>query len=381
MPRAREARQHLADVLSLRDSAEITAAMFRTFAHNRTDLYTPLMLDYEYWFRNSIDNPLHLQIKRIHDTVILPRQGAVHPFIPFDPVRELAFRRHVLAPDFYYEHKSMLETVKTAVATQGFIGVKLYSALGYRPIGNKRVDGKRRSLFRRIGKCRFERFTGEEIDEVLDELYRFCAAEQVPITAHILGCGIESYPKASYHFGKPRYWRPVLRAYPDLHLNLAHFAWDLRERYNGPGYAGARPWMNQICDIMDRHRFVYTDSGHHDVVNADMRAEFVKDYREIERDFPGLVPKKLLFGIDWHVVSQVNNFERFKDCYIAMLKDDLDWTDPQTEDFLGGNALHFLGLLPEGTPPEQGWCKNRTRLKAFYAAHGIRPPDWFTSTG
>jgi hypothetical protein len=42
------------------------------------------------------------------------------------------------------------------------------------------------------------------------------------------------------------------------------------------------------------------------------------------------------------------------------------------EDFLGGNALIFLGLLPGG--------QNRRRLDRFYRDRGISPPEWFTAT-
>ena len=48
---------------------------------------------------------------------------------------------------------------------------------------------------------------------------------------------------------------------------------------------------------------------------------------------------------------------------------------------LGGNALHFLGLLPLGTDPSVGWAKNRERLQRFYRDNNINPPDWFSATG
>jgi hypothetical protein len=50
------------------------------------------------------------------------------------------------------------------------------------------------------------------------------------------------------------------------------------------------------------------------------------------------------------------------------------------DNFFGGNALRFLGLLPLGTPPADGWTKNRGRLQRFYQDNAIEPPEWFTAT-
>ena len=67
----------------------------------------------------------------------------------------------------------------------------------------------------------------------------------------------------------------------------------------------------------------------------------------------------------------VDYFEDFKDSYLDILKHELLFTDDEIKDFLGGNALRFLGLLPGG--------KNRQRLKILYQNHKITPPLWFKS--
>ena len=45
------------------------------------------------------------------------------------------------------------------------------------------------------------------------------------------------------------------------------------------------------------------------------------------------------------------------------------YTDQDMDDFMGGNSMEFLGLLPGG--------KNRDRLEKFYEKHGMEPPKWF----
>jgi len=86
-----------------------------------------------------------------------------------------------------------------------------------------------------------------------------------------------------------------------------------------------------------------------------------------------VIKKRLLFGIDWHVIKRVENFENFKERYIDVLKHDGLFTDDEVDDFLGGNALNFLGFVPGG--------KNRERLRVFYRDNGIDPPEWFKATG
>ena len=62
----------------------------------------------------------------------------------------------------------------------------------------------------------------------------------------------------------------------------------------------------------------------------------------------------------------------FKDKYIEILKQDNLFNEKEIEDFLCGNALNFLGLLPGN--------KNRQRLEKFYIDNEIEPPEWFKST-
>ncbi len=57
------------------------------------DLFVPLMIDYEYWFANSIDNNLGDQIDAVFEKVVLPHKGKIHPFVPFDPARELTYHQ------------------------------------------------------------------------------------------------------------------------------------------------------------------------------------------------------------------------------------------------------------------------------------------------
>jgi predicted TIM-barrel fold metal-dependent hydrolase len=345
---------------------QITCEMLKTYED--INLYVPLMIDYEYWFKNTPDTPIKEQIKRIYQKVVLPNGGTIHPFVPFDPARELAFRKGMDNPDGKPEEDGSLQLVKDAIENKGFIGVKLYNSLGYKPFKNQSVDDKRRRI--PLHKRKYV-FKGEEYDEVLSELYDYCVENEVPITAHCVMEGIESYPKASWDFGEAILWHEVLwqNKYRNLHLNLAHFGWHLQQ-----GYGGSDSWVRDICEMLEEYQFVFTDVSHHRVVSDLYSTKFKVHYKRICSDYP-VVKKKLLFGIDWHVIKRIRNFSNFKGKYVEVLKHDNLFTDKEIEDFLGGNAMRFLGLLPGRRK------NNRKRLKEFYEKNGIDPPDWFKSTG
>jgi predicted TIM-barrel fold metal-dependent hydrolase len=363
-------RQYLqwVDTLS-KDVIDITKEMVDTFEKDKIDLYVPLMIDYEYWFKNTPDNPLEKQIENVYENIILPYKGEIHPFVPFDPARELAFRKNMLNPDRKPELHGSLQLVKDAIENKGFIGVKLYNAMGYKPFNNVTVDDKRRRRIKLHKEMGYHVFKGEEYDKVLSELYDYCVENEVPITTHCGMCGIESYNNASFDFGQAVFWHEVLsqRRYRNLRLNLAHFGWDQKHRYRADV-----SWVRDICEMLGEYEHLYTDVAHHEVVVKRDMANFQSDYFEICRDFP-VVKKKLLFGIDWHVIKRVKNFENFKEDYLKVLRHKNLFTDTEIDDFLGGNALRFLGLLPGG--------KNRRRLEKFYECKNIELPEWFKASG
>ena len=377
----REDYRTWAEILSLADIEKVAHRLRDTFKKDRIDLFVPLMIDYEYWFKNTVDNLLVHQIDDVYRYVVLRSGGKIHPFVPFDPVRELAYRKKMASPDGSTERDGSLALVKDAIANKGFIGVKIYNSLGYRPWGNAEVDTERRNLFKKNGMERYAAITGREIDKVLDELYTYCEMEQVPITAHCVADGIESYWKASYVFGNPSHWHTVLRRHPTLHLNLAHFGWCDAERYSLGGTDGNAPWVKQICDMVRDYPFVYTDVAHHEVAKPEKLKGFLNDYALILKAYPDVIQKKLLYGIDWHVITRVVGYENFLRDYLSLLKGNGLFRLSEIADFLGGNALHFLGLLKTGTPAASGWTKSRKRLGFFYKRNQIPPPRWFAATG
>jgi predicted TIM-barrel fold metal-dependent hydrolase/UDP-2,3-diacylglucosamine pyrophosphatase LpxH len=389
-----------ADILSMPTVREVVRELVETFDKDGIELYVPLLIDYAYWFEYSGEPHIVEQIAYVRDEIVLPYRGLVHPFVPFDPARELAYQHGIPGPDGQPERHSSMALVREAILDGGFIGVKLYNTLGYRPLGNASVEEHRRRIYRDNRLKRYleadaqKAFAGEEFDRVLRELYRFCAEEQVPITAHCLSNGIEAYAGASADFAWPRFWEDVFAEFPELHVNLAHFGWDHAEGYYpastlwgrvlGPvlrrlGREEAKTWVREISEMLEPHPYLFVDVAHHGVTEPRDRNKFKKAYVGMCADLPpGVLQRRLLFGIDWHVIARVPGYAEFKTRYVELLHEAEVFPGEQIRDFLGGNALRFLGLLPLGTSP--GWTRNRERLAAFYQRNQIAPPRWFTVT-
>ena len=144
----------------------------------------------------------------------LEGQGRIMPFYAVDP----------RAPD-------PVESVKKAIESQGFVGVKLYSPMGYKPIGND----------------------DREIKENLKKPYECCCKIEnnpISITAQCswsAGCysnkPMTRDPKIdlkTYYrdMAAPFHWENVLDEFSSLKLNLAHFrgmgAWEALAKGENP---------------------------------------------------------------------------------------------------------------------------------------------------
>ena len=91
-----------ADTLS-KDVESIAAELLDTFHNDSVSLYIPLLIDFEYWMINTPDNLIKDQIDLYYKKVILPHKGLIHPFVSFDPARELAYKNNLRNPEEHLE--------------------------------------------------------------------------------------------------------------------------------------------------------------------------------------------------------------------------------------------------------------------------------------
>ena len=162
--------------------------------------------------------------------------------------------------------------------------------------------------------------------DVPDELYGYCAVNQLPVTVHTNTGGFPPGSDWEYAgYAAPYYWQAVLDKHPTLRLDFAHFG------------NGNPEWTRQILDLMTRYPNVYADLACY---------TGKKDREEAWQIWSrgGIIRDRLLFGTDFVVSSltQVLSLEG----YFAAFRDLFGPADLET--LMTVNTRKFLQpILPD----------------------------------
>jgi predicted TIM-barrel fold metal-dependent hydrolase len=329
---------------------QIASLLMQTYAE--VELFVPMLVDLEPGVHDVAPTTirqqmqLHEKVSRLSMLGLLPDgQAKIHPFIGFDPRRELVNRKRK-------DVKGALDLVKEAVTDFGFIGVKLYPPMGFRPLGNTATKEMSAS-------------DAVAVDAILRDLYTWCVDEDVPITTH---CNPTNWSDKAYtDFSQPSNWELVLKAFPTLRLNLGHFG-GLQKKAVPPG------WPQAIAALVhqDPNRNLYVDTGNHDTTHKTGRTRDLTAYLGILKVMfadAKLTPieTRFMFGTDWYMNALHPGYEGFladyRKAYAAV------FTAAETDRFMGGAALEFLGFT-------QAKNKNTKRLVARYKRFRAPIPSW-----
>lgn len=334
----------------------------------RTELLTPALVDLSLWVNDEDHHPIHDQVQVLEQISLRPQGVRVHGFIPFCPLRQATHfqrRRMEVEP---------LKTVKDAIGEgngpgKGFIGVKLYPPMGFRPAANAKL-GER--FPKRTALAVLKDETGEKIDAALWELFGWCAGNDVPVMAH---CN-NSYGSAPGYAERshPKYWRPVLEN-PErsrLRVNLAHFG-DFDEAFEKGKLkpkGAEQSWEWEVGrmweDFPDAK--IYADISYFSEIyeNSGHRRDIARMLAQFRERFP-MAAKRLMYGSDWMMVGLEEKFSRrYPDDIAEFLRRDAGFGNAELDDILFGNAADFLGLRMADR--EKG---TRGRLERFYAFHNL----------
>ena len=252
-----------------------------------------------------------------------------------------------------------IDLVRHAVELGGFAGVKVYPPSGFLPIGNV---------------WRFGEVRGRRLDAALRTLYAYCEAQQVPILTH--ASHSNGFDDGYDDFAAPTGWALVLQDYPQLRLCFGHFG-----HMQGIGKDAARPsadsWAERFLALIDEHPHVYADVGCSKFpVDPGYRARYLEVLAAIlDQPDPDVQTKRrrrLMFGTDFWLNALAAEHRQFLDVF----RDEIEghFGVPARDEFMGGNALRFLGLRGEDDEPDPANL-NRQRLIAFYEGNPV--PDWF----
>lgn len=338
--------------LTAHTRAEVTATMAANYPG--VSLFVPMLVDYDGWVggdaSDKAPSPLGDQIK-VHGalgrlSIKTPlSQGAgmdgarVHPFVAFDPRRA-----------------DGLELVRTAIETQGFIGVKVYPPCGFAPARNA-------CLLANVPDA-------GAIDASLDALYDYCTRHDVPICTHC-STGNE-FSLGLRDLVAPHRWEPVLAKFPKLRLNLGHFG-HMEGIDSKRGLRSCESWLRQAGVLMDKYENVYADLSGSDLNTDATAATYAGFLRQSFAKYKS-IPKRMMYGSDWWLNrffdAAPNYLAKFQANFARLFPD-----EPQMlADVLGQNALRFLGLTGDGGRlPANG-----ERVVALYQSSHMPLPAWLS---
>lgn len=205
----------------------------------------------------------------------------VLPFIAADPRR-----------------KGIDGIVKKYVEEHGFSGIKLYPPLGYYPF-----------------------------DPGLDKVFTYAQDKKLPVISHCSPAGavayrgkitdemlgrespalVKNYDNKCDYFTDPVNYELVIKKFPDLKINLAHFGGDKQvKEYLATSWRKDDPesWFSIIRNMIIKHKNLYTDVSYtlHDKDLIPLISAIVKD-----KETRG----KVLFGSDFYMQENTGSERSF----------------------------------------------------------------------
>lgn len=297
-------------------------------------LFVHLMMDMRTVFK---DRPFYDYPRAVARTANLRRRCAalgvcVLPMVAFDPYRP--------GPN---DHDEGLTIVRDAIMNQGFVGVKFYPPLGYRPTGN-------------INSELPEVCTPQQLDARCGELFEFCIREDVPILTHCGPGGMELHPERTGLNADPAYWRRLLesRGMRGLRLCLghagSHIDWQTSCGCVGSETPTACPWGPSILALCREFPNVYTDLAHWtEVLTGDGWFRIKSSLEWAVKSQAGLgagpfpVESKIMYGTDYPMPAPANQWGRYGSEFDRLLSTSAVLL-PERERILRSNALAFLNL-------------------------------------
>ncbi len=238
-------------------------------------------------------------------TAFCAGNGALVSFYNYDPRANLENWRVPF-------DKSLVQTAPPSRFPQHLptIGIKMYTALGYRPMDPK-------------------------LNFPWHEYYDLCASNQIPITCHGSRGGMTTHDMLLYYdrehpentgvadtykqawftdnFVGPYAWEPVLQKHPSLTLCLAHFGgdtfWDKTVNPFCDSFwqdlhdLDEKNWIAGYLHLMTTYPNFYVDLAYF-LFEPSMTEHFKKALA-----FNPIVKERILFGTDWWMYTMVGKYK------------------------------------------------------------------------
>jgi len=289
----------------MKSTSELVDAMMEKASG--IDIWVPLMMDTESGYAGGSSVVGFDEQKRVMMDITAKGKGRIMPFYAYDP------------------RSGPVDAVKTAIENDGFVGVKLYPPMGFKPCGND----------------------DPSVEAKLEDLYVYCTAGReapIPITAHCSWSdgvysnrgvpGVSRYKEYYRDMAHPSHWEKVLARHRTLKLNLAHFGgageWE-RRALSGPPAETEKNWADAILRLMRDYGQVYTDLSFHGILVGKHREAYRKALLEAIRG----VEDRVLLGSDWYMSAIQCSLDDYWQNFAAVFPDLFDV-------MTGENAIRFL---------------------------------------
>jgi predicted TIM-barrel fold metal-dependent hydrolase len=277
------------------------------------------LVDFDHWLaaapRSAQEDQitLHGRLRELHG-------GYFRPVVAYNPWTDIV------------QQGAALARVLTACA-QGFVAVKIYPPIGFRPSGNSTIAANTRK----------PRPNLQQLDRVLETFFDSCAERGLPVIAHTAHSN--GRDDAHDDFGGPEGWEALLRRYATAAkspiVDLGHF-----------GGANETSWTADFADLMRRQPQIqmYGDLGFWDALacGAGSTTECSAARDRLKRVLAvgvgtQTVADRTMFGTDWLMLAQVKRWPDYPANLRAALGMLVD--DTTVEKIFGGNAVRcFQGV-------------------------------------
>lgn len=310
-----------------------------------------LMMDMERGIGGKIDENFDQQVTRVcklakdyhfnENGVLFDGEQHLLPFIAIDPHNPDARDYFLSAFINSYsgkkqnknEHQDDKDGIKFPALKEAapFVGIKIYPALGYVPYHPVLMDifevceAKKIPVTTHSGGHR----THPSHDKIIAAYRKFENGEWVDKEKEIVLSNdkLDHYTKFFLH---PHSWEPVLKAFPDLRLNLAHLGsndeWLAYRKHENSR-------VHQTFDLIERYENVYADFSYSFYLKVNISAIYSKMYHDDH------MAKRIIYGSDYYL-CEVEKKGSLKDYYANICEIFND--DEIRDNLLYKNAIRFL---------------------------------------
>ncbi len=239
------------------------------------------------------------------------------PFMGINPAaHDLSFIKDLIAT---YMITDLDERKRCSVPLPGSkrfcFGIKLYPPLGFDP---------------------WPKDDEQEMEKVR-YLYDYCVRHRIPITTHCDDQGFRTIgAKRAWEFSAPRTWEHVLREYPDLIIDFAHFGKQYRPVSQMASKAqnlimpvrlmtqvSENNWFTGIIDLMLNYEHVYADFSFSGCTAAFYK-QLIEYIENLSEEDQRIIISRSMFGSDFFVnLSKIDSYSHFFKLYeLSAFSDD-----------------------------------------------------------